>query len=80
MPAIKKNKIILQQTFTYIATLFCVLQKGLRGAEGRRERGREEGSKGGREEYTQQVSSKTTGSTYRAVLQTYYSTYKFKYV
>ena len=42
MPAIKKQNHLLQQTFTYIATdtLFCVLQKGVRGLGGRRERGK----------------------------------------
>ena len=40
-------------------------------------KGEERGDGG--EGYTQQLSSKTTRSTYRAVLQMYYFTYKFKY-
>ena len=82
MPAIKKKtkSSVATNFYLHCNIILCGLEGSKRGEgeEGRRKGGKERGDGG--EGYTQQLSSKTTRSTYRAVLQMYYFTYKFKYI
>ena len=72
-----KKSSVATNFYLHCNIILCAPEGSKRGGgEEGRGKGREDGGEG----YTQQVSSRTARSTYRAVLQMYYSTYKFKYI